>query len=122
MIQINATTHTKGGLTIPTGAVLDVTAIPSSKRVATESGFEVQYGLYYSVEIFKSLAGYEANDLPIGTEHIEEYDRKYFASDVDLLSLDVTGVLNILKDYIENGGGDYPGVGTGNCAIVYPFT
>lgn len=122
MIQINATTHTKSGLTISTGSVLDVNPHFLSRKSYTDGVFsEIIYSVSFDVKIYKNLETYkEENSMPIFSGEMVEYNVGYTDSPVDIQALtSVDSLLQLLADAIENGSGDYPGVGTGKTEIVY---
>ena len=124
MIQINATTHTKSGLTISTGSVLDVKPhFLDPRKVYNEGVFErIIYPISFDVKIYKNLDTYKTeNSQPIFIGEMVEYNIAYLDSDVDIESLtSVNSLLQLLADAIENGSDGYAGVGAGKTEIVYP--
>lgn len=127
MIQINATTHTDldgdNGLTIATGSVLEVKPKFHSRRKVDDQGAYagVQHDIEFEVDIYKNMASYESMKSVLVRSFMKEYDINFTAYDVDIQTItSVTDLQNILKDHIENGGDGYPGVGAGNCEIVWP--
>lgn len=114
MIQVNATTHTKGGVTISTGSVLDVTPHFITRRNATNTACE--YDVAFDVAIYKNLAEYESGKPVLVKDYMVEYNIGFTAKNVDIQSLtSVTDLLSLLKTHIEEG------VGVGNTEIVYPY-
>lgn len=127
MIQINATTHTDfngaNGVTIPTGSVLDVFVSPMSRRVYDEAGAYsgTEHDIHFNAALFKSMASYKSTDPVLVNEFIKEYNINFIAENVDLsLLTTVDSWLELFSNHIENGNAEYPGVGVGNTAIVYP--
>jgi hypothetical protein len=125
MIQINATTHTKSGLTISTGSILDVKPhfLDTIKVYDSNGDFEKRiYPISFDVKIYKNLETYkEENSIPIFSGEMVEYNVGYLNSDVDIESLtSVDGLLGLLATHIENGDENFSGVGEGNTEIVYP--
>jgi hypothetical protein len=124
MIQINATTHTKSGLTISTGSILSVKPhFLDPRKVYNEGVFDrVIYPISFDVKIYKNLETYkEENSQPVFSGEMVEYNVGYLNGDVDIQSLtSVDGLLSLLATHIENGDEDFSGVGAGKAEIVYP--
>lgn len=125
MIKINATLHTKGGLTISTGSVINVTPhfITPIKTYDENDVFNgIKYPVSFDVEIYKNIEDYKIKgNIPATKESIKEFNKAYHDPEVDLISLtSVDGLLSVLIAHIENGDDEYPGIGVGNCEIVYP--
>jgi len=124
MIQINATTHTKSGLTISTGSTLCVKPhFLDPVKVYIDDVFDkVVYPISFDVEIYKNLDTYkEEGSVPIFKGEMVEYNIAYLNSDVDIQSLtSVDGLLSLLASHIENGDENFSGVGTGKTEIIYP--
>lgn len=120
MIQINATTHTTGGLTVNTGSLLDV-----NPHVLTriENGL-TKYNVAYDVTIYKDMAGYQAGQVLVKST-MKEYNVAHVENNVDIQGLNaqpdfVNALLRFLQTAIENGEAGYSGVGAGKTALVYP--
>lgn len=124
MIQINATLHTKGGVTISTGSVLDVKPhFITPKKVYVGGVFDrVVYDITYDVFLYKNITEYKKeNSVVLTDKPLEEFNIGYHAIDVDIQSLtSVNGLLDILRNHIENGDEVYSGIGTGKTEIIYP--
>jgi hypothetical protein len=123
MIQINATTHTKSGLTISTGSVLDVNPHFLSRKSYVEGGFsEIIYSVSFDLKIYKNLETYkEENSMPIFSGEMVEYNVGYTDSPIDIQALtSVDDLLGLLATHIENGDENFSGVGVGKTEIVYP--
>jgi len=123
MIQINATTHTKSGLTISTGSVLDVNPHFLSQKSYTDGVFsEIIYSVCFDVKIYKNLETYkEENSMPIFSGEMVEYNVGYTDSPIDIQALtSVDDLLGLLATHIENGDEYFSGVGVGKTEIVYP--
>ena len=124
MIQINATTHTKSGLTISTGSILCVKPhFLNPVKVYIDGVFnKVVYPISFDVEIYKNLDTYkEEGSVPIFIGEMVEYNIAHLDSDVDIQSLtSVDGLLGLLANHIENGDENFSGVGTGKTEIIYP--
>jgi len=125
MIQINSTIHTKGGLTINTGSILDVTPhhIKPVKVYDESDEYEkTVYPMTFDVEIYKDLDTYKTKgSTVVVSEPIKEFNIGHSEPDVDIKSLtSVDGLLQILVNHIENGDENFSGVGIGKTEIVYP--
>ena len=124
MIQINATLHTKGGVTISTGSVIDVKPhFITPRKIYVDGVFDkVLYDITYDAFIYKNMAEYKKeNSKVLVSDRLEEFNIGYHAQDVDIQSLtSMNGLLDILRNHIENGNEEYPGVGAGKTVIVYP--
>ncbi len=123
MIQVNATTHTKRGVTISIGSILCITPHFLEPR-RNEELTAVEYDMSFDVKIYKNLADYEAGKDVLINDSILEYNIGFTAINVDIAALtSVNDLLQILANHIENGdGGEYAGVGAGKTAIVFPYS
>lgn len=127
MIKINVATHTNlngsNGVEIPAGSVLDVNPHFMSFRTPVDSPTDVQHDIAFDVKIYKSLSSYENGDNTIISSEMKEYNISFKALDVDIQSLtSVSDLLDLLKDHIENGDSDFPGIGVGNAEIIWPYS
>jgi len=134
MIQINTTLTTPDGGTLATGAVIDVTPCFRSRivdiitvvdDVPTVTGQEVKHDCMFDVQVFRSMAAYEAKTQRVKSTFIE-FNTGYMELDIDIVALNAaTGSLDTmfawLQAHIEDGDGNYSGIGSGNSAVVYPF-
>jgi len=123
MIQVNTTTHTKGGVTISTGSVLNVRPHFLPERIV--EGL-TKYDISFDVTIYKNMNEYLAQRTLV-RDYMQEYAIDFVVRDVDVQALtSVSSLLALLQSHIENGGSfngvDYSGVGVGNTTIVYPPT
>ena len=117
MIQVNATTHSKGGVTIATGSLLNVT--PHFMDYVDGNGL-TKYNISFDVAIYKNMASYLSGTILL-KDSIDEYNIGYTVNDVDIQALtSIDDLLALLQTHIENGDATYTGVGAGNTAIVYP--
>ena len=125
MIQVNATTHTQdslgnSGITVPTGSLLNVTPHFSDYIVDVQGVPTTKYDVSFDVALYKNMAAYDTGAI-LTNSVMFEYNISFTAKDVDIQALaSVSAVLQLLADHIENGDANYPGVGVGNTAIVYP--
>lgn len=130
MIQTNLAIHTNhngnNGVTISTGAVLNVNFTPLTRRIYDEQGSYsgVEHDIQFSSELYKSLSSYESADnvlIDVLANPIREFNVNFIARNVDIQALtSVTDLLDLYKSHIEDGDADYPGIGSGNAAIVWP--
>lgn len=120
MIKINATTHTKGGVTISTGSILNVKP-HFSERFTDDS---IEYDVAFDVTIYKNMDSYKSSKgkAILVRDEMLEYNIGFTAVNVPLLSLDsISAILDILREHIENGDANFPGVGQGNTEVVFPY-
>lgn len=116
MIQVNATTHTKGGVTVNTGSLLDVRPHFLTRVI---DGL-TKYDIAFDVTIYKNMADYQAQKVLV-RDYMDEYLIGYKAEDVNIqLLTSVTDMLDLLRTHIENGDAEHSGVGVGNTVVVYP--
>jgi len=134
MIQINTTLTTPDGGTLASGAVIDVTPCFRSRivdivevidDVPTVTGQEVKHDCMFDVQVFRSMAAYEAKTQRVKSTFIE-FNTGYVEFDIDIVALNAAiGSLDTmfawLQTHIENGDSKYTGVGVSNTAVVYPF-
>jgi len=124
MIQINATLHTKSGLTIDTGVLLDVTPhFLTPKKVYIDGVFDkLVYSMSFDVAVYKNMSVYkEEGSVPVINTSLTEFNIGFTKDDIDVLTLaSIDQIQQILLTHIEEGDLSYPGVGTGNAVIIYP--
>jgi len=117
MIQVNATTHSKGGVTIATGSLLNVN--PHFRDYIDAAGL-TKYDIDFDVDIYKNMTSYLENKILL-RDTIDEYNVGYTVKDVNIQALtSISDLLALLQSHIENGDSAYPGVGVGKTAIVFP--
>ena len=130
MIQINAALTTPDGGTIASGSVIDITAHFKSKVVDVVdendivTGQTAEHYVAYDIDLYRSMAAYEAKTPPVKSV-FDEFNVGYTEMGIDIAALDASAgamatVTAWLQSHIEDGDSSYPGVGTGNTAIVYP--
>lgn len=122
MIQINVATNTRdengnSGLPVLTGVLLNIT--PHFRDRVDEDGATI-YSVSFDAVVFKDMASYEANDVLINSDMFE-YPVGHTIDNVDVQAFtSIDDVLDLYRAVIENGSGEYAGVGSGNTALVYP--
>ncbi len=119
MIQINAVTTTKGGLSLPSGVLLNVTPHFRDNVVDMSGVPTTKYTVSFDVKIYKDMNAYENGEI-LTRDEIVEFNIGYIISDIDIQSLSVNVLLGFLATHIENGDSVFPGIGVGNTSIVFP--
>jgi hypothetical protein len=126
MIQIDVVFHTdhngQDGLSIPSGAVIDVIPSHPSERLYDDEGvcIGVRHDVHFDQVIYKSLDDFEAGGTPLVNSKIREFDVSYTERGVDPSTLTSQNIQDMLRDHIENGGNGFPGLGANSTQIVYP--
>lgn len=121
MIQVNTTLNTKGGLTIGTGSLVNVT--PHIIDYVDVNGL-TKYDITYDTKIYKDMAAYLSGTVLVQDE-MKEFNVGYIESNVDIQGLNpsanfVDTILGFLQTHIEQGDYNYIGTGTSSTLIVYP--
>ena len=125
MIKINAITNTKdsngnSALALPTGVLLNITPYPRDRVEDVDGTPTTIYSVSFDVALYKDMAAYDANDVLINSDMFE-YPIGHTVDNVDIQALtSISDLLALYQDVVENGTGDFPGVGSGNTELVYP--
>jgi hypothetical protein len=120
MIQINVITNSKGGVPVPSGCVLNITPHIITRKELVDDVVTVKYDVGFDAVIYKSHAEWRSavNVTPYLMAEMVEFPIGYTVLDVPFASLNPAALQAIYQTVIENGNGQYPGVGVGNTEIV----
>lgn len=120
MIKINVQTTSKGGAIIPSGSVLNINVHIVTRKELVDDEMVVKYDVGFDSNVYENFTKWrsEVNADVITRGEINQYPVSYYAIDVPLASLSASALQELYKDIIENGVGEYPGVGVGNAEII----
>lgn len=120
MVKINVATTSKGGANIGAGSVLNINVHIVTRKEIVDNEIVVKYDVGFDSNVYENFTKWrsEVNADVITRGEMNEYPVSYYAPDVPLASLSASALQEMYKNIIENGIGNYPGIGVGNAEII----
>lgn len=125
MIKINVTTNTRdanGNSALPIAAniLLNITPHFRDRVQLVDDVPTTIYSVSFDAKPYKDMTAYNNNDVLVLSDMFE-YPIGHTIDNVDVQALtNIDSLLDLYRTVIENGTGDYSGVGAGNTVLVYP--